>query len=203
MPIGDSYAQISELKPRLNITDTDDDARLTEALDAASRDVERFTRRQFNMTSSATSRVYEPLHDRLVLVDDFHTTSSLEVAVDTAEDGTYGTVLSSSKYALEPRNGVVEGVPGWPFWRIRAYDLDAFPVAQGRATVQVTAEWGWAEVPAPIKEATLVQAAELFKLADAPFGVAGFGEFGAVRVRPNPKVTQLLAPYQLYTVGVA
>jgi hypothetical protein len=38
-------------------------------------------------------------------------------------------------------------------------------------------------------------AEETFKMKDAPFGVAGFSDFGAVRVRDNPKVMSLLNRY--------
>lgn len=201
MALGDSYAKLAELKPRLGITDANDDTRLTQALAAASRGVEKFCKRQFNVADTASARVYEPLHDELVMVDDFHTTTDLEIAVDDTGDGTFGTTLSASQYKLRPRNGVVDGEPGWPFWRIKATESDLFPV--GRDSVQVTAQWGWSAVPAAVKESTLIVAEETFKLADAPFGVAGFGEFGAVRVRENPKVAQMLGPYRLYTVAVA
>jgi hypothetical protein len=46
-------------------------------------------------------------------------------------------------------------------------------------------------------------AEETFKLKDAPFGVAGFGDFGVVRVRENPAVARLLAPYKRYPMLVA
>jgi hypothetical protein len=39
-------------------------------------------------------------------------------------------------------------------------------------------------------------------LKDAPFGVAGFGEFGAVRVRNNPRAMALLQPYRRLPVLV-
>jgi hypothetical protein len=61
--------------------------------------------------------------------------------------------------------------------------------------VRDTARWGWTAVPAPVKEATLALAEETFKMKDAPFGVAGMGEFGAIRVRANPRIVTMLSPY--------
>jgi hypothetical protein len=40
-------------------------------------------------------------------------------------------------------------------------------------------------------------AEELYKLKDAPYGVAGWSQYGAIRVRENPKVAELLADYSL------
>jgi hypothetical protein len=65
-----------------------------------------------------------------------------------------------------------------------------------RRAVQITALWGWSAVPDPVKQATLIIAAEQWKLKDAPFGVAGFGEFGPIRVRDNPMAASLLARYR-------
>jgi hypothetical protein len=92
---------------------------------------------------------------------------------------------------------VVRGRPGWPYWEIRSTLLSRFfPTWQQRQSVQVTAQWGWTTIPEPVKQACLVLAAETFKLKDAPFGVAGFSDFGAVRVRDNPMVARMLTPFQ-------
>jgi hypothetical protein len=62
--------------------------------------------------------------------------------------------------------------------------------------VQVTAQWGWAAVPDSVKQATKILAAEIFRLKDAPLGVAGFNDFGPVRVREVPQVSMLLKRYR-------
>jgi hypothetical protein len=59
----------------------------------------------------------------------------------------------------------------------------------------VTGVFGWPAVPANVKQAALIAAADLFRLKDAPFGIAGFGEFGVVRVQANPRVMSLLRRY--------
>jgi len=195
MALGDPYATTAELKTRLGITDSTDDTQLGEALSVASRAVEKVCRRQFNKTTTASARVYDPDHCHLVVVDDFHTTTDLAVKYDSAADGTYETTVTSANYELRPLNGIVDGESGWPYWQIHAVNL-AFPTGTGRASMQVTAQWGWNAVPAGVKEATLVVAEETFKLKDAPFGVAGFAEFGVVRLRQNPKAMEWLTPYR-------
>lgn len=195
MALGDDYASVDALKARLNIPDTQDDTQLNSALATASRGIEHFCNRQFNQTSSPVPRQFNPRHWWIAEVDDIADTSDLEIATDLGDDGTFGTVWNSHDYQLEPLSQVVAGVEGWPYWKIRAVEAKWFPQLR-RGGLRVTATWGWPSVPAPVKEAALIVAEETFKLKDAPFGVAGFGEFGSVRIRQNPKVAQMLAPYR-------
>jgi hypothetical protein len=50
-------------------------------------------------------------------------------------------------------------------------------------------------VPLNVKNAALVIGAQIFRMKDAVFGVAGFGEFGVVRIQSNPQVMWLLRRY--------
>ena len=196
MPLGTSYATLVTLKSRLGITDTNDDTRLQSALDSATQSVEGICGRQFNDSGAATARVYYPDSPILVRVEDFSTVAGLVVAVDYSNTGNYSTVIAATNYQVEPLNGVVGGMTGFPYNRIRSinayYPLWWGAIGGPRASIQVTARWGWAAVPASVTEACLILAEELFKMKDAPFGVAGFGAMGVVRVRENPKVLALL-----------
>lgn len=197
MALGDKYATRAELQLRLGSGSTIPatlDTRLDDALSAASRGIEKACNRQFNVASSATSRVYEPCSTQLLEVDDISTTTGLVVKVDTAGDGTYATTVAATNYELRPLNGVVNGETGWPYFEVWAVNY-SWPSWWQRAPLQVTATWGWAAVPAPVKEACLILAEELFKLADSPFGSGGYGQFGIIRARENPFCWQRIAPY--------
>jgi hypothetical protein len=67
-----------------------------------------------------------------------------------------------------------------------------------QALVKVTGVWGWPAVPAAISQATILQAARHFKRYDSPLGVAGFGDFGVVRVSRflDADVQMLVEPYK-------
>lgn len=205
MALGDSYATLVELKARLNISDSSDDAGLASALAVASRGIESCCRRQFNDAGSATARLFHPDSARLAKVDDFSTTTGLVVESDTSGDGTFETTWASAEYELQPLNGVVDGVSGWPYWKIRAAGTTGryFPCTRARATVRVTARWGWTAVPAPVKEGTLILAEDIFKLKDSPFGAGGYGEYGRIRARENPNVWLRIMPYVRDAVLVA
>ena len=206
MPLGDNYASMEDLKKRLSIPDTDtqDNAELTAALTATSRGIELLCRRQFNQTTTASPRIFTPRRAGSLDVNDFHTTDDLVVAVDSAEDGSFATTVDPAVFILEPRNGIVDGVDGWPFFRIRWRHVQFYrhPYANRRPEVQVTAQWGWSAVPEPVHEACLIVASEMFKLKDAPFGVAGFGEYGVIRVRQNPIACGMIHPYRWRPVMV-
>lgn len=202
MALGDTYANLSELKDRLDLSGDEDNDTLQGALKAASRGIEKLTGRQFNDSGTATARVYRPDSHCRVDVDDFHTTAGLVVETDEGDSGVFGSIWTSGQYELYPLNGIVDGETGWPYSKIRAVSNRWFPCGR-RATVRVTARWGWAEVPPAVKESCLVAAVEIFKLKDAPFGVGGYTDFGIMRVRDNPFVARMLQPYTRHAVLVA
>lgn len=202
MPLGDSYATTAALKARVGISDSVDDAPITEALASASRHVEKICRRQFNDAGTPSPRTYDPDTWTLTVVDDFSTDSGLIVKTDDDDDGTFETTWTlGTDFELRPLGNIRDGVAGWPYFQIYAVGTKEFPNIR-RAGVQVTAKWGWTAVPAPIKEATLILGEEIWKMKDAPFGVAGFGEFGSIRIRENPKVQALLGNYRRKAVRV-
>lgn len=196
MAITNGYATLAELKTALNITDNVDDARLELAIETASREIDSFTGRYFYNAGTATR--YFAADDYInTSIDDLISLTSLETASNL--DKTFDVTWSADNYQLEPLNGVVGGLTGWPYTSIRAVNILLFPKYQDRATVKVVGTWGWSAVPTAIKTATLLQAARIFKRADAPFGAAGYGDVGIIRVSASidPDVRQAIAPYRL------
>jgi hypothetical protein len=202
---GTLYATLAELKAILGgIDDTYDDDNLTRALGAASRGIDKWCKRRFYRDDTATARVFSPISAKVAIVDDFWTTDDLVIATGDGDD-TYATTWTAADRQLEPLNGIVNGVPGWPYWLIRARNGSSYTGGSvGGVTLQVTAKWGWAAVPVDVNQACLLLAEEIFKLKDAPFGVAGYGIDGAVmRVQNNPKIAAMLAEFRRDRVLVA
>lgn len=194
MALGDDYVTLAELKSYMGL-ETSDDAELSDAIDAASRSIEAHCHRQFNNAGAATARVYRPLNTTRCFVDDFHTTVGLVIETSSGADGVYDTTWTSGDYELRPANGVRHGAPGWPFWEIVAVDAETFPLSS-RATVRVTANWGWATVPNPVKQACLITAMENYQLRKQRLGIAGSDQFGQiVRLRDNGIAMRKLAPF--------
>lgn len=190
MAIGDPYATLDDLKTYMSLeAESMYDTVLGAALESVSREIESFCNRQFNQDASATVREFDADTRCWAEVDDFWTVTGLVV-----ESGHgYGTVWASADYRLDPRNGIVEGQPGWPFGKVTAavggrYRFDQYGL-------RVTAKWGWTAVPAPVRQACLIMAAETFQIKNAPFGVAGLDQFGAIRVRDNRMAATKLSRY--------
>lgn len=197
MAIVAGYATLAEIKQHFGLAGSDaNNALLERAVEASSRAIDRFCGRRFWQDSSPTARVYRADDPTEITVDDIASTTGLAIATDTTDDGTFDTTWASSDYQLEPLNADVnDGAYAW--WRILAIDERAFPTGRGRARVQVTATHGWSAVPDEITEACLIKAARLFRRKDTPDGVAGFAEFGIVRVSriEDPDVALLLEPF--------
>ena len=198
--LGHLYATVDALKSRLGITDTVDDFELYGACFAASRSVEQFCERTFWRTASGTARTFIPDNLYYLRLPEFNDLVSVSaLATDSAGDGVFETTWATTDYQLYPVNPSAAPETR-PYTKVKAVGSRCFPwlvnVLARADLVQITGVWGWPAVPVGIKQAALVLAAETFKLKDAPFGVAGFGELGLIRIRDNPKVAAMAGPYR-------
>lgn len=200
-----AYATLDEFKDwiRLSGSDVDDDGHATAVLTAAQRSIDHLCGRSFDTADSATARLYAPASCDTAPVDDLWTTDSLLIEVRYSTAGSWVT-WDTDDYQLEPLNGIVDGVTGWPYNRIRAL-RKAFP-EDGFAGLRVTAKWGWAAVPAEVVTATMVQASRWLKRREAPLGLLEFTADGsALRVSPvDGDVLRMLAPFRAArSIGIA
>ena len=190
------YCTVEQVRAELS----DDEANLStplieKAVNAASRAVDRWCGRRFWLDETPVARVYRPTESDWVPVHDIGSTDGLVVKTDTAGAGTWATTWDTTDYALGPDNADADG-GAYAWWEIRAYG-QTFITGSSRPSLQVTARWGWSEVPDQVVEATLLRAVALFKRKETPYGVAEFGEFGPVRItRADPDVVDLLSPFR-------
>lgn len=196
MAVTNGYATLQELRDHFGdsgnqLPQTD----LERALNATSRAIDRHCGRRFWQDPTVQAKVFRPADCELAWVDDISTTTGLIVATDDNAAGTYSTTWTSSDYQLEPLNADTEAT-AYAWWQIAAVGTHRFPVYERRASLRVTARWGWSAVPDGVNEACLIRAAAIFKRREAVFGVAGFNGFGEVRItRKDPDVIDLLNPY--------
>jgi len=195
-----AYATLAELRSWLGIDDTVDDTALATALSVAERRVDDHCGRTFAASTVVAARTLRPLGPWTLRLDpgwDIQSTSGLIVKTDDNDDGVFETTWTiTTDFELGDSGIGYDGASGWPATTLVAVGDKTWPVATMRRSVQITALWGWAAVPPPVKQATLLLAAESWKSKDAPFGVASFGEFGPLRVRDHPAVAQLLRQYR-------
>jgi hypothetical protein len=198
------YTSLPEVKGGLGIpvSDTVDDDDLLDAILTASRTVSDDCRRHFHQI--AETRTIEPGRDpyRLALGDFMDLVSVTTLATGT-EGGAWPTTWQASDYQLLTRTGSpnANAAPEPQPWReIRAVGDQIFPRCPGFGRtdlISIAGVWGWPDIPDPIRRATRMMAAEIFKLKDAPLGAAGVADLGIIRVRENPRYQRLIRPYQL------
>lgn len=203
--LGKLYATPAALKSRLKIPDADDDFEIHGACFSASRWVEQYCERTF-WRSQSESRTFVPHGYYCLKLPEFNDLVSVSaIATDATGDGTYETSWASTDWQLLPHN--TSGPETKPYTEVKAIGSKTFPLPSTALAredlVRITGVWGWPAAPYAVREATLVLAADHYKLKDAPFGVAGFGEFGSIRVRANPRVASLLDPYRRNAMWVS
>jgi hypothetical protein len=194
MSLVNAYCTLNQVKAslRIPVADTVDDSLLTLAINAASRDIDQATERQFFSTTA--TRIYTPQDSYITKIDDLTTLTTLKVS--TAANGVFDLTFLPTDFQLEPLNGLTGGMTV-PFDQIRAVGDYTFPISGGEATVQVTGVFGFTALPVAIEQATVLLASRIFKRNDSPGGVMGFGDIGVVRVsRIDPDIDRLIMPYK-------
>lgn len=211
-----AYADLADLKLWLNISAAVNDDLGRRALNAASRAVDAYCQRRFWLDPTPVARTFQP--DDLLELDMVDqdstacvgTTDGFSIATDATGKGNFDVVWSPTDYQLLPSDAPLASPEPKPFTGIRAIGGRTFPWLVNTwltrlDRVQVTARWGWPEVPEAVAEATLIKAARLYLRKDSPQGVIGFGDFGPVRVsaKGDPDVCDLLDPYRVHGVLLA
>jgi hypothetical protein len=207
------YTSIEELKSRLGGTYanpssiSNDDYELTTAIMIASRSINRFCGTHFNRITEARTFAVENLY--FLKIDQLVKGSITSFLLDIDGDGTFETAWTEGNnyQALREGHGYNVNDIGTPQPQNLIQVILGTPTTVGGGQflpfvwpfthedrVQITATWGWPEIPAEVSQACLLMATDYFKSKDAPFGMAGQGDL-AFRVQQSPWVVDLLRPF--------
>lgn len=153
---------------------TQDTAHTSSALAAAESVLSGICQREWKVASTSSARVYVPDGTSTLRIHDC--TSVTSITLDGA------TVLSTD-YQLEPLNNLAwDGTP-WPYESVtRLLGWWWFPIIPGKASVTVTAAWGWPAIPPEITEACKILGKSIVEIRNARGGIVGLTDFGPVRV---------------------
>lgn len=187
---------------RIPVDDTADDADLALHITAASRNIDRFANRQFGKVDTVTDRFYAAEWDRdwrcwVVHVDDIHDGAGLEVAFDTAGDGTFTTELTGT---LGPLSAPADARP---YTYLKLSSTASVSTAPDGVRVR-SAGFGWDAIPNPVKDGVHLQLNRFFVRRNSPYGVAGSPELGnEMRLlnKLDPDVEVMVRPFQRYWAG--
>lgn len=197
------YITDDEFRGYIKTQSTDSSDVIASAISAASRSIDSYCGRYFYTLDetrylSACADSYTALWLLPFNDVDLAVTDDLDVRTSTGNDGNYNTIWTlDTDYICEPVNRSQNGIQGWPITSLHAIGTKTWPMRftpTQRETVKITGTWGWENVPIPVKQATKILAAQLYKMKDAPLGVAGWGAYGDIKVREIPQIAALLAP---------
>ena len=197
--IGTWYIGLDEFKDRLGITDAADDSQAQIAIQTTAQWINEYTGRHFNRVTEV--RTYEPTNIWVLNIDDL--VSVTAVNLDPNGNGVFSQALVQNvDYELRLGDGLYNvnatGIAR-PYRQLQIIQTgNWFPFTWPYSRldrVQIIGTWGWSSVPPPVTQANFILAADLFKMKDAPFGVAGVSDLGVVRIQSNPWLTEMLRPY--------
>lgn len=173
-----------------NKVGAEDSAFTAGSLAAAEAALNSICQRQWVVASATTARVYVPAYAYVQPIHDCTAVSS--VVVD-------GTTIDPSSYQLQPLNSVGWDGTALPYDGIfRLSGGVWYPSIWGKATMTVTATWGWAAIPAQITEACKILGRGIIEVRNARGGVLGQTDFGNVKVPRDiaAQVRSLIAPFR-------
>jgi hypothetical protein len=163
--------------------------------------VDKWCGRRFWQDPTVQQRSYHPDACDKVRVGDISTTTGLIVATDPSLNGSWSTTwILDTDFELGPDNAAADG-GAYAWWDLAAISSKRFMIAR-RRSLRVTAKFGRSAIPDEVEQAAVLRAVAIFKRKESPQGIAGFGDFGAIRIgRQDPDVVALLSPFQRAMVG--
>ena len=187
MAITNGYTTLAAFQAYANMSSLtgDETTTIEQAIEAASRTIDRIANRRFYIDAAATARLYRTTDFYTLYVDDIGSTTNLAVNLDADGNGNYTDTLTlNTDFILDP---VTAPQLERPFTRITMVGTETFPLPiSRRPQVQVTAKFGWYDGTPPddIVEACLILSADYVKRASSVGGVLGLSELGAIRMSP-------------------
>jgi hypothetical protein len=198
---GELYCTPEQLKSRTGITDNYDDAEIFGACRAVSRWIDGHCDRAF--VRRTVTLTLEPANRYCLAVPDLVSVTTLKT--DDDGDGVFETTWSASDFQLLPTNAAVEVEPQ-PYTEIKAVGDRLFPLPSGHGRTdlaQLAVVAGWPALPGPVTEAAAILSGDYLKLGGMAFGVAGYGDYGAVRARMSSPALEMLRAYRRTPILVA
>ena len=208
------YTDKSELKTWLGITGSGQDTNLDFALDAAAAAIDNYCGRQFNISATVETRLFDCEFMDYAEVDDIATTTGLVVKTLNADGTVNETLTINTDFYLAPYNNDKLD-PKLPFTKIvMAMEKSGkvLPTSH-RQGLSVTAKFGSPiqqgnnPVPAAIAQASLIQGARYWQRKNSPMGFSGNPETGQAPIiflsELDPDVKNLIKGFKKTTVTLA
>ena len=197
MTITNGYITQAEAVAYVGQNLVQDTSLLDDVVEAVSRKIDRYCEREFFQTTEARTFATDDIYS-LTFGSFNDLVSVTTLKTDPAGTGTFSTTIGATSYQLLPYNAPQASEPytslqllGGVQWPVPTFNMR-------QNTVEITGVWGWPAVPFEVKQACRIMVAEIAKMQESPLGVAGFGEYGVMRVGKSlpPRAMDFLAPYR-------
>lgn len=181
------YVTVDVMRQYMRDQTTLDDDLIGDALAAAEQELDNRCARRFVVAAGSTARTFAPGPSDLLIIWDCIAVASV------VENGV--TLTVGADYQLEPLNGLSVSGESVPFTALRRRDRWWYSDG-ARATVTVTGSWGWASIPAPIREACKIIAKDAYQARDTRGGIVAVVDSGAFSERDGRLVRQAIRDYR-------
>lgn len=174
----------------------DDELELERQLKAVSRYIEHRTGQFFTKDAAAVVRVFRPeVSTSELWLGTNLAANPTQIRLDTGNDGTYATTLSSTNWELWPLNAA-DGPEPRPYRRIDLVPWGTYTSFAAGQRVEVTAQWGWPSVPEAVRQACIHLTAIL--RIESPRATSSVDELGrtvGMSAQASGIINDLLAAY--------
>ena len=167
---------------------TADDEEIGAAILSAQQDLDNACARRFAVAGASSARVFTPdRNSQTLIIDDCTTITSI------VENG---VTLDASVYQPEPLNNLSASGETVPFDKVKRL-TGCWYVDGPKATVTITAPWGWQAIPFPIVESCKIVTKATLELRDTRFGLAAILDSGiGISPREVTAVKRAIAQYE-------
>jgi hypothetical protein len=195
--LNNGYCTLAEMKSKylLDLSVATYDAMIEKTINAVSRKIDNHCGRHFYQVTE--TRYFTPERGRsgIISIDDVYTTSGFLLYTDDGQDGTYENTWATTDYSLLPTNATTKSLP---YTSIEVKTLGAYRFPYGRASVKVTASFGWSAIPDPVQVACLMHSNRIVKRFLTPLGESATSALGTMKLSIpsfDPDILNLLEDY--------
>ncbi len=177
-----------------------DETELRRAILASSRAIDKHTGSFFWRGSDLVTKYYDVHSATSVDIQPIATLEDAAISIDPSGGRSYTEAWTvGTEFEFGPENQDLDSA----FAYTEIHALGRY-LPRGRKTLRVTGYPGYSAVPDAVREACVIKSTSLFKRGDSPFGIAGSGDFGFIRVSrfEDPDVVKLLDPYVPILMGI-
>lgn len=149
--MADQLATLSQVKARITISDTDDDALISELIDQVSAWVQGYTGRKF-LPETGVTYVFDTAYGSVLSIPrGIRAVTSLGIATLSHQPDSGGvyTTITSANILLRPASG--DRAPGWPATEIRLSRASTYVYGTIENGAIVTGDFGWSATPLDIQ----------------------------------------------------